>query len=248
MSNFNKRNFLRYSYILLSLAIVIVLFVNVAVVFVRAWFTDNQTEYGDAKVAQVDIVILENGVEIGGTTTITHNNNFTQEDDVYVFTPGKTPEYTTPAMGNSLTLNLQVKNKGWAQGLVRLVGFTIYYLEENHTGETNNLPIFESELTINNNAELWVSQYVDDVFDSGNPDTNPIAYNWYLNRTLAEDETADVVISVTNNLIDPATYPKIYVSFTAEITVYESNAYKTNGNNPPFGKLNTIPSGWTAWQ
>ncbi len=248
MSKFNKSEVLRWVYIIISLVIVVTLFVNVSVVFVKAWFTDNATEYNDSKVAQVDIRILENGTEIGGKTTINHNDSFTQEDDVYTFTPGKTPVYATPNIGSSITLNLQVQNKGWAGGLVRIIGFTIYYLEENHTGETNKLPIFESEATINNNSEVWVSQYVDDVFNSGDPATTPIAYNWYLNRVLQENETADVVVSLTNNSIDTSTYPQLYVSFVAEITVYESNAYKTGGNNPPFGSLSQIPSGWTAWQ
>lgn len=237
----------KYVYITLTLLVAMTLLINTAITFVRAWFTDDlPPDYQDAKVAQVDIRILQNGTEMGGKVEITHNNNFIQSDDVYTFTPGTTPVYDMPAVGSSVSVNLEVQNLGWADGLVRLVGFEIYYLETTPRGDTNELVAHESEMTIDDNSEVWVTEYTDSVFDAGDPELNVISYNMYLNRTLAENEKATVATKVTNNTLSNTTYTKFYIRFLAEITVYESNAYQTSGNYPPFG--NNVPSAWTAWQ
>ena len=273
MSRFLNSKNLKYVYIIVSVIMVLALFTNVTVLFVKAWFTDEGEEYDDAKVAHVDAAILINGAEVGGTVEITHNDNFTQADDVYTFTPATASfEYNTPAIGDSLNLNIQVQNKGWAPSLVRIIGFTIYYIENTHVEENkNNLVAFENQVTINNNSELWVSEFTDPAFDTGNPETNMISYNWYLNRLLCTytdadrtqigetvdsavptetSDPANVVVSLTNNSINPAEFPKLYIDFQVEMTVYESNAYQTNANNPPFGLLSTdfLNNKWTAWQ
>lgn len=248
MSKFQSRNLSKYLIACLSLVVVIALFVDIGL-NIWAWFTDQQTDYYDARVGAVDIVILQNSTQIGGEVTIEHNDPFTQTDDVYTFTPGTTPTFATPNIGDSIQVNLQVQNLGWAKGLVRLRGFAIGYYETVYTEDTNFVLAKEIELSINNNDEVWVKQ---NIFDDlgGDFDSNylPIAYDMYLNRTLAENEIADVVVTLTNIGIDPVTFDKIEIYFRAEITLYESNAYVTGGNYPPFGDINALPTEWTAWQ
>lgn len=249
ISFFNKR-LIQYLYIVMAFIIIAIFSINMTINFVDAWFTDSVTEYNDEKVQYIKPVILQNGVAIGGTTAINHNNTTTQEDDIYTFTSGTTPEFSTPTIGNSVTVNLQVKNEGWAEGLLRLTGFTIYVIEsfENKPG-TNNVVLFENQITIANSSEVWSSQYVEPLFEEvGDPSMTPMAYNWYLNRKLAENETANVVTTITNQNIDPALFDKFYISFRLEMIGYEANAYKTNGNNPPFGTAISLPTAWTAWQ
>lgn len=258
MSKAVWNNIFKYGFIIVALVVTILLFVNTTLIFVRAWFThDDITQNESARVAQVDIVILEGNTIIGGYNTIDHGDNFVQTDDVYEFTEGKLPVYNMPAPGSSVTVNLSVKNLGWAEGLVRILGFEIFYLETTYAGGVNEVIAMESEMSISNNSEVWCSQYVDSAFipgvdanipDADRPMYQPISYNWYLNRTLAENESATLVTTVTNNSISNTTYTKFYIRFLAEITVYESNAYMTGGSNPPFGLLENIPSEWTAWK
>lgn len=249
MSKFTYNKILKYVNISLSLVVAILLCVNIALTFTKAWFTDESPElFEDAKVVEVDIKILQNGTVIGGDVSIDHKDEFIQSDDVYTFVAGTTPVYTTPAIGSSVNVNLEVQNLGWSDGLVRLVGLEIFYIETTPSGGQNEVIATESELTINNGGEVWVSQYVNSFFESNTqPELNPISYNWYLNRLLGENQKATVISSVTNNSINITQYPQFYVRFLAEITVHRANAYITNGDNPPFGPLYNIPSGWTAY-
>ena len=249
MSKFSYNKILKYMNIVLALLVAILLCVNITLNFTKAWFTDESPEvFEDAKVVQVDIKILQNGSVIGGNTTITYNDARDHSDDVYTFVAGTTPVYTTPAIGSSVDVKLEVQNVGWANGLVRLVGLEIFYIETTPSGGQNEIVATEGEMTINNNSEVWVSQYVDAFYESNTyPHLNPIAYNWYLNRLLGEDEKATVISSVTNNSINTTQHPQFYVRFVAEITAHRANAYATGGGNPPFGPLSTIPSEWTAY-
>ena len=249
MSKFSYNKILKYMNIVLALAVAILLCVNIALNFARAWFTDETPEvFEDAKVVQVDIKILQNGSVIGGNTTIQYNEERDHGDDVYTFVAGTTPVYTTPAIGSSVDVNLEVQNVGWANGLVRLVGLEVFYIETTPSGGQNEIVATEGEMTITNGEEEWVSQYVDSLFESSvYPHLNPIAYNWYLNRLLGEDQKAAVISSITNNSINTTQHPQFYIRFVAEITAHRANAYATNGSVPPFGPLSNIPSGWTAY-
>ena len=250
MINFMNKKIVQYLYIVLAYVVFAVFCVNMTLTFVKAWFTDSVTEYTDEKVQYIKPVILLNGVSIGGSTEITYNEESDNSDDVYVFTSGTTPSFSTPAINGSVSVNLQIKNEGWADSLLRLTGFTIYVIEsfDNKPG-TNNVVVMESEVTIANNSEVWVSEYVEPLFETiGDPSLTPIAYNWYLNRKLAQNETADVVANITNLGIDSAVYDTFYISFRLEMIGYDANAYMTSGHNPPFGDVTSLPSGWTAWQ
>lgn len=243
----------KYSYIVLSLIVAILLCTHVVVSFVDAWFTDSGLRYDTSKkVAHVEIVILENTTVIGGEVEIDHKDPHDLKDDVYTFTPGTTPSYNTPAIGSSININLSVKNLGWAKGLVRIVGFELYYIENTNRGDQNENVIFTNQLQINYGSTDWVTQQVDDMFDD-DEELKPIAYNLYLNRVIGGStetdgsDQASVLATVTNLSLNPATYDKFYVRFVAEITVHESNAYDSNGSYPPFGPIESLPAEWTAW-
>lgn len=243
----------KYSYIAVSLVVAILLCTHVVISFVDAWFTDSGLRYDTSdKVAEVDIVILENGTEIGGNVVITHNDPYIQSDDVYTFTPGKTPSYATPAIGESVTVNLEVQNLGWAKGLVRLVGLEIFYIETTPRGDKKEIVAFDNQMSIDYGSEAWVVQQVDDIFDDDD-ELKPIAYNLYLNRVIGGNTETDgsdkatVATTITNLSLNNSTYATFYIRFVAEITVHESNAYFTDGNYPPFGNRAYTPLEWTAW-
>ena len=244
----------KYCYMVLSFIVAILLCTHVISSFVEAWFTDSNLRHDiDRKVAQVEIVILQNNIDIGGEVVVTHNDPYKLEDDVYTFTPGTLPSYDTPAIGNSTAINLSVQNLGWAKGLVRIVGFEVFVVESTHRGDKNEVVVFTNQMDINYGTTDWVIQQVDDVFDD-NDELKPYAYNLYLNRVIGGNTETDgsdrsnLVVSITNTNLNAEQFPKFYIRFLAEITVHESNAYDSNGGYPPFGPKDHLPTDWTAWQ
>ena len=244
----------KYCYMVLSFIVAILLCTHVISSFVEAWFTDSNLRHDiDRKVAQVEIVILQNNIDIGGEVVVTHNDPYKLEDDVYTFTPGTLPSYDTPAIGNSTAINLSVQNLGWAKGLVRIVGFEVFVVESTHRGDKNEVVVFTNQMDINYGTTDWVIQQVDDVFDD-NDELKPYAYNLYLNRVIGGNTETDgsdrsnLVVSITNTNLNSEQFQKFYIRFLAEITVHESNAYDSNGGYPPFGPKDHLPTDWTAWQ
>ena len=244
----------KYCYMVLSFIVAILLCTHVISSFVEAWFTDSNLRHDiDRKVAQVEIVILQNNIDIGGEVVVTHNDPYKLEDDVYTFTPGTLPSYDTPAIGDSTAINLSVQNLGWAKGLVRIVGFEVFVVESTHRGDKNEVVVKTNEMDINYGTTDWVIQQVDDVFDD-NDELKPYAYNLYLNRVIGGNTETDgsdrsnLVVSITNTNLNAEQFPKFYIRFLAEITVHESNAYDSNGGYPPFGPKDHLPTDWTAWQ
>ena len=243
----------KYCYMVLSFVVAILLCTHVITTFVDAWFTDSGLRHDiDRKVAEVEIAILQGGVNIGGEVTIDHKDPYSLSDDVYTFTPGTTPSYVTPAIDSTVNINLSLQNLGWAKGLVRIVGFEVFVIETTNRGDKNEVVIFTNQFDIDFGSTDWVIQQVDDIFDD-DAELKPYAYNMYLNRVIGGNTETDgsdksnLVVSITNRTLNAAQFPTFYIRFVAEITVHESNAYYTNGSYPPFGMKDSLPATWTAW-
>ena len=248
----------------IAFAVVLLIVLLTCCVFtgsILAWLKDKDTNSssGELEIGSVDFEIYS------GNTKLTTIRN--SADEKVVLTTSS-PLVVT---GNSAIRNidLKIRNTGTVTAIMR-VTLSIYFENDNGVRSVcllSDTPTLFNQIDITNDG--WINDFAPGVamgYSYYNGQIKP-----YTIRTVGTDGTVtstdktENAVSVLTQILasSTATSTKYYVDVSVEGVAYSGNIYKEEADRDadleyeipaegagvyPFGKLENIPSLWTAWQ
>lgn len=249
------------NYFLIVLVIIVVLCSSL-IFSTIAWLQETYNfEDNNSKIGKIDVCLYANNTKITGT--VNAEGKWTCD----------TPYEISPSTSTIRTLNLKMRNEGTIDALVR-VTIDVYFMENNNKRTallTTSTPTAVGTISLDTNG--WIKQ-----FPSENVACGYMYYNSklpsYYTKVIAEDGTitegtnAGGDVSIVDEILvsESQKDTTFYVDVTVDAVSYSGNVYKKiNGKTEseianivgsddlpvlayPFGKLDTLPNDWIAWQ